>query len=48
MIQKNSILKRTIFFLNGLQNFLVFQLFISHFLSKNGKTFSWKSKGMSE
>ena len=48
MMQKNSILKRTIFFKNGLQNFLVFQLFISHFLSKNGKTFSWKSKGISE
>ena len=32
----------------GLQNYLVFQLFINHFTIKDAKIYSWKSKGISE
>ena len=38
IINKYSILNGTKWFsLNGLQNYLVFQLFIKHFSNKNGK-----------
>ena len=47
MINKRGILNGAkYFFSKGLQNYLVFQLFISHFLTKNGKINSWTSKGM--
>ena len=49
MMNKYGILNGAKYFSsNGLQNYLVFQLFISHFLTKNGKTYSRKSKERSE
>ena len=49
MINKYKVLNRAkCFSLNGLQNYLVFQLFISHFLTKNGTIYSLKSKEMSK
>ena len=49
MIYKYSILNGAKYFSSSvLQIYLVFQLFISHFLTKKGKIYSWKSKGMSE
>ena len=49
MIYKSSIVNGAKYFpLDELQNYLVFQLFISDFKTKNDKTGSWTSKGMSE
>ena len=49
MIHKYSILNGAKYFsLNGLQGYLVFQLFISHFTTKNDEIYLWKSKGISE
>ena len=49
MINKYSILNGAKYFsLNELQNYLVFQIFISHISTKNDKIYLGKSKGMSE
>ena len=49
MIYKSGILNGAKYFpLDELQNYLVFQLFISDFKTKNDKTGSWTSKEMSE
>ena len=47
MINKYSI-GAEYFSLNGLQNYLTLQLFVSHFATKNDKIYSWKSKVMLE
>ena len=49
MINKSGILNGAKYFpLDELQNYLVFQLFISDFKTKNHKIGSWISKEMSE
>ena len=48
MINTYSILNRAKYFsLNGLHNYLVFQLFINYFLTENSKIDWWTSKGIS-
>ena len=49
MINRYSIFNGAKYFsLNGLQNDLVFQLFISHFSTKNVKFYLWEPKWMSK
>ena len=49
MINKYRVLNRAKYFSsNRLQNYLVFQLLISHFITKNVKISSWMSKAMSQ
>ena len=49
MIKKYRVLNRAKYFSsNRLQNYLVFQLLISHFITKNVKISSWMSKAMSQ
>ena len=44
----NIVIRRKYFSSSRLQNYLFFQSYTSHFLTSNGKTYLWKSKGMSE
>ena len=49
MINRYSILSGEKYFsLNGLENYLVFRVFINYFLSKDNKFYSWTSKRISE
>ena len=49
MINEYCIIKSGRYFsLDGSQNYLVFPRLSTHFTSKNGKIYSWKSQGMSE
>ena len=49
MIHKCNIVKgREYFYVDGSQNYLVFQPIFSYFISKNGKIHLWQSKRMSQ